>query len=302
MGVSFSGGRGEPVVGSTGNPPTFSGDLTTISEFFAKRSLRRFTTLAGLLASAGVTPGDLAVADDTPGVLYQWDVSGWNALRLPIESSFTYVETVLFTSSGIFEKNDYPWVRAIEVRCVGAGGASGAAEATGSGQVSIGGPGCGGSYAEGFITDIASLSSSEAITVGTAGVGGTGPGGNGGDTSALGVIAEGGDGGGAGSGLALASSVPGAPGAAGSGTGDFVQPGSRGSVGFALQTNRLYRGTAGSSALSPILTDIVVSASTAGVAGLPYGGGGLGPVCAPSNARINGANGATGCVELRLFA
>ena len=38
---------------------------------------------------------------------------------------YVYVDTVYFTSSGTFTKATYPWLRAIRVKCQGAGGGGG---------------------------------------------------------------------------------------------------------------------------------------------------------------------------------
>lgn len=77
MGVAYTGDRGEPVVASSGNTPTFAGDMTSISEFFAARSLRRFSTVAALLASAGSELGDWAVAENAPGAYFAHTGAGW---------------------------------------------------------------------------------------------------------------------------------------------------------------------------------------------------------------------------------
>lgn len=77
MGVAYTGTRDEPVVASSGNTPTFAGDLTTVSAFYAARSLRRFTTVALLLASSGSTVGDAAVAENALGAVFIHTGSGW---------------------------------------------------------------------------------------------------------------------------------------------------------------------------------------------------------------------------------
>lgn len=77
MGVAFTGTRDEPVVASSGNTPTFASDLTEISEFFAERSLRRFTTVVALLASSGSGSSEWAVAENAPGAYFVNNGSGW---------------------------------------------------------------------------------------------------------------------------------------------------------------------------------------------------------------------------------
>lgn len=93
-----------------------------------------------------------------------------------ISTGYRFGGTVYFTSSGTFDKDDYPGLRAIEVELVGGGGAGGNCEATGSGQYAVSGAGGGGAYARKFVLASA-LSDSETVTVGqgssTADQGGT---------------------------------------------------------------------------------------------------------------------------------
>lgn len=93
-----------------------------------------------------------------------------------ISTGYRFGGTVYFISSGTFDKDDYPGLRAIEVELVGGGGAGGNCEATGSGQYAVSGAGGGGAYARKFVLASA-LSDSETVTVGqgssTADPGGT---------------------------------------------------------------------------------------------------------------------------------
>jgi hypothetical protein len=80
--------------------------------------------------------------------------------------------TVYFTSSGTFDKGDYPGLRAVKVKCQGAGGGGGGAATTSSGQGAVGVSGYGGVYVESLIL-AAELSASETVTVGAGGSGGS---------------------------------------------------------------------------------------------------------------------------------
>jgi hypothetical protein len=112
---------------------------------------------------------------------------------------FQLVETIYYTSNATFTKATYPWLRAIRVKCQGAGGGGGGAATTTVGQVSLANGGSGGAYAESFITDIAGLSASVTVTVGSGGAGGAAGANNGssGGTTSFGstVSANGGQGG-----------------------------------------------------------------------------------------------------------
>jgi hypothetical protein len=103
--------------------------------------------------------GDALVYDDALGVYNPGPGGG-----LP-SNAFAFVETVYFTSNGTFTKADYPWLRAIRVKCQGGGGGGGRAVATSSSTVSAGDGGGGGGYAESFITNIASLDASVTVTL-----------------------------------------------------------------------------------------------------------------------------------------
>ena len=134
-------------------------------------------------------------------------------------NSYFYRETLYFTSSGDFKKADFPWLRAIRVKCQGAGGAGGSIQ-NGTG---VSGAGSGGGYAESFIADIESLPDTVQVTVGAGGTTVTGGDGNPGGDSSFGSIVEATGGGGGGSNGS--TSIPGA------GTGDFNINGGWGTPG-----------------------------------------------------------------------
>lgn len=98
------------------------------------------------------------------------------AVPLDLESTlpgYRVGETIYFTSSGTFEKADYPGLRAVRVTCVGAGGGAGGCAATGSGESSVSGAGHAGAIAISFVlADY--LNPAETVTVGTGGSGGSG--------------------------------------------------------------------------------------------------------------------------------
>jgi hypothetical protein len=117
-------------------------------------------------------------------------------------NGFSYAGTVYFTSNGTFVKADPLGtgdigLKAVRVRCQGAGGAGGGAPATTGGQFGFGAPGMAGSYAESFITDIAGLDATVTVTRGAGGAGVSGATGNNGAASSFGtaVSAAGGKGG-----------------------------------------------------------------------------------------------------------
>jgi hypothetical protein len=223
---------------------------------------------------------------------------------------FRFVGTRYFESSGSFEKADPLGtgdigLRAIRVRLVGAGGGSGGAPATTSGQISIAGSGGGGAYGETFITDIAGLSSTETITRGAGGTAAAagGAGGDGGQTSAFGLTADGGQGGGAGTAGTPAAVVGGAPGAGGDVTGfDLNIPGSPAILGQGYATDRLLISIAGASHIGPQRVRAAVFASPAvAVAGSGIGSGGRGSANTPSQSALVGAAGANGIVIIDCF-
>lgn len=84
MAITSYGTRDQPQVASSGNPPDFAEDLTAISDFFAARSLRRFATVAALIASTGSGTDDYAVATNAPGALFRNTGSGWMMYGVPV--------------------------------------------------------------------------------------------------------------------------------------------------------------------------------------------------------------------------
>src|SRR5690606_22288479 len=87
-----------------------------------------------------------------------------------LQSGYRLGETVYFTVSGTFSKADYPGMRAVRVKCQGAGGGGGGVAATGAGERAVSAGGNGGGYAEKFIL-VDDLSGDETVTVGAGEIG-----------------------------------------------------------------------------------------------------------------------------------
>ena len=221
--------------------------------------------------------------------------------------AYRFVETVYFTSSGTFSKGDYPWLRAIRVKCVGAGGGGGGVATTGSSQVSGAPGGGGGGYAESFITDIAGLASSVTVTRGAGGAGGAAGANTGatGGTSSFGglVVAEGG-GGGPGDTAGAVPKIFGAVGAGGLGTaGDITVAGGNGQRVINVVTSFALSGAGGGTVFASVREPSATNTGANGGSGVGFGAGGSGALNAPSQgtARSGGA-GADGILIVELYA
>ena len=248
----------------------------------------------------------------TDGTSNQWVQTGGPAFTN--ETGYRYVQQLELTSSTTFSKATYPWLRAIRVRCLGGGGGGGFVNVTpAAGAVAIASGGAGGTYAESFITDIASLLSSEAVTVGAAGAGGVGStstAATAGGTSSFGttpIVSA--AGGGLGASLTAAVAVPNAfAGTAGNttGTGDIVIPGGGATPRWYDLATMSKFSTGGGNALFPQAqhgsATISAGAGASALAGT-YGVGGMGAAKIQSNATtVNGGAGSSGLVILDLFA
>jgi hypothetical protein len=204
-------------------------------------------------------------------------------------AGFMPVQTLYFTANGSFVKADYPWLRAVRVKCQG-GGAGG----TGS-NVTNGcrGGGSGGTYAESFITDIAGLDASVTVTVGAGGTGGTATastvlGGAGGASSFGSLVSAAGGGPGSGASGGMGTAV---------GTGQLIIPGSGGGGGSLNVAEPRIAGHGGDSVLGANGGGLGDGGALAGRNGLGYGSGGGG--CRSGAA---GGDGAPGIVIVELFA
>lgn len=200
-------------------------------------------------------------------------------------------KVVTFTSSGTFDKADYPWLRAVRVRLVGAGGGGGGASDT---DVGGGGGGAGG-YAESFIP-VDSLAASETLTVGVGGNGNTGGNGSTGGATSFGSLVAANGGGGGLDGQASFNTYAG--GVGGSATaGDFQTGGASG--GQSSEGNTFSQGGTGGSSL---LGGGGRSGNNSGGDNASgYGGGGGGGANnAASTLRAGGAGG-DGVIIVELF-
>jgi hypothetical protein len=220
------------------------------------------------------------------------DAIGRAAINVP---AYRLVQQIVYETPGTvnFQKADYPWLRAIRVKCQGGGGGGGSADGSGSGQ-SAGGGGGGGGYAESFITDIAGLNETVVITVGAGGT--TAP--TSGTASSFGALVSG-AGGGPGessptrtTGTALRTS-----GLGGQGSGDFVVTGSDGGTAAVVGGTSIMTGVGGASFLGQTRVQI----GNGAIGPSPFGSGGAGGHTSSSTSQ-NGGNGSKGIVILELYA
>jgi len=206
--------------------------------------------------------------------------------------NYFFRQTVRFTSSGTFAftKADYPWLRAVRVKCVAPGAPGSGGNSTSRGTAGGGA----GETAESWIL-VADLAASEAVVVGagpTCATGDTAPD-DAPDTTFGGtkVVAKGGE--------AAASSGILSPAGGTGGTGDFLIPGGWGSPGGFSDTSG---GNGGASSMGGGGGGAYwsTSASTNGNPGLAPGSGGGGAFRSGSN--VAGGKGADGVVIVELFA
>jgi len=274
-------------------------------------------TAAAVLTSAPTSAeqGQLWFDSETGNMYFYYvdnDSAQWIQVRsaAPVSSvpdnGYTFVDTVYFTSSGTFEKADYPWLRAIRVKCVGAGGAGAGISATGSGQSGVASGGGGGGYSESFITNIAGLDASVTVTRGAGGSGGVGsgqaPNGTGSAFGSIVTAAAGlGGSGAAGAPPTRRSSAAGAS----PGVGDLALPGgpSNELVTTTFASFSTVGSKGGDSFMSGGAAGPAAGASAAnGISATGFGGGGSGAATFENQSAVNGGNGANGIVIVELFA
>lgn len=189
----------------------------------------------------------------------------------------------------------------VYVQVVGAGGGGGGAAATAAGQACSAGGGGGGGTAYKLIP-IASIGTSEAVTIGTGGTGVSGASGNNGGNSSFGshATANGGSGGTTGAVTTGEGSAAGGAGGTAAG-GDENIPGGYGSTNFTTTAQNTIRNCAGgiSSMSYPVNQN---SANTNGVNGTGYGGGGSGSGNGSSQSARTGGTGSDGiCIVTEIF-
>jgi hypothetical protein len=248
--------------------------------------------------------GDVDITTPTAGEKLVFDGTNWVNLE-----GYVYVDTVYFTSDDTFTKATYPWLRAIRVKCQGAGGGGGGAATSGAGQVTNAAAGGGGGYSESFITDIAGLSSSVTVTVGAGGAGGAAGNnaGSAGGSSSFGtaVVANGGSGGIGGGAFAVpvAGNASSASDTAGA-VGQLLLRGS-GSEGtiFPTATIAVRKSGAPSPVFGKSRVDLLTFTGGNGETGENFGSGGGGGANAQNQATArSGGAGAAGIVIVELYA
>jgi hypothetical protein len=221
---------------------------------------------------------------------------------------YRFVQQVRFTSNGQFVKADYPWLRAIRVRCVGGGGAGGGVDATGAGTINCAAGGGSGGYSESFITDIAGLDASVTVTRGGGGAGVSAGNGNNGVASSFGSLVVANPGSGGDRDAAVSSPPQGQRGALGgaAGVGDLTIAGGSGGAILVTNATKTFVNTGGHGAASyfggggrPPRTG---TGSVNGESGLAIGSGGSGAATLQNQVARTGGAGANGIVIVDLYA
>lgn len=80
MSKTSDGTKDQPQFASSGNPPTFAADLTLLSDFYASRSFRTFTTVALMKSASGKAAGDFAAATNAPEAVFRYNGSTWDMI------------------------------------------------------------------------------------------------------------------------------------------------------------------------------------------------------------------------------
>jgi hypothetical protein len=261
-----------------------------LNNFLMKQTIATFADEAERDAELTVPKtGQVVFIEDI--AVYQWyNGAGWVVFLDPDGSGYVFQEQVIFTSTGDFEKADYPYLKAIRARLVGGGGGGG----SGQNSDAVGGGGGGGGYSEAFYTDMSEVSDSFTVFVGAGGAGGGGDGVPGGGTDFLFTSANGGDGG-----AGATTTTPGLGGSGGNGIGGEINIfGERGSRGFLQVVGARQGGKGGDSEFGR--GGVSLSTGGSGVNGNGYGSGGSGAAANSSTVRTGG-DGMPGIVILDLF-
>lgn len=178
-----------------------SGDVLTAAQ------VQGYLQDQAIMYFANATARDAAVTSPTEGMacyladtnyLQLYDGSAWQNVisTAGVPAGGGQKQLVTFTSSGTFTKASYSSYSQAEITVVGGGGAGGGAETSGGGYWSVGsGGGAGGTAV--VIVPLASMATSETVTVGAGGTGvAAADGGNGSSTSfGTWAVATGGNGG-----------------------------------------------------------------------------------------------------------
>ncbi|UGL63249.1 hypothetical protein SEA_TOKKI_20 [Arthrobacter phage Tokki] len=251
-----------------------------------------------------IEAGRVEFADDTEAAAATATDKALTPGNLKSIPGHRLMQTVKYTSSGVFTKASFPACKAIRVRLVGGGGGGGAGRPAATGNHSSGGGGGGGGYAEKWIT-VASLAATETVTVGAGGTG-TSTQGTAGGTSTFGSHCGAGGGGGGNTASDQTLLVPALGGTSGVGTaGDLLIGGSAGNMGFGYAT----LGVAGEGGSSQFGGGGAANGGPSGggtYAGFPgqgygAGGGGSAQNAGASGTTIGGA-GSAGLVLVDVFA
>lgn len=221
---------------------------------------------------------------------------------LSLQHGYRFVKILYFTENDTFEKDIYPWLRAIEVEVQGGGGSGGGVEkTTGSDRAEAGGGG-GGGYAKKFIT-VDELAVTEQIVIGAgAAPAASAKDGKDGGTSSFGqhLSASGGKAGKLGAAGSGAFSYNGGNGGQGSG-GDLNIEGGEGGCGRRIDAYASYANHGGESQLAG--RAVSTGTNTTGRAGRKYGGGSTGARNGGLDQAARGSvEGADGIVIITLFA
>jgi hypothetical protein len=287
-------------------------DASDVNTYLMDQSVMTFGGTAAR-GSAITTPveGMVAYLEDS-STIEAYNSTDWVTVANAGSPSFSFVQTLYFTSSGSFVKATYPWLRAIKVKTVGGGGGGAGCATTGAGQVAVGGAGGGAATAESFITDIGSLAGTVTVLVGDGGSGGVGSAnGNDGGESSFGdgesyeVSALGGNSGS----LFAAGAVPRQTGNSGltqtTGVGDLVLPGSTATPRALINDSAtiVARPNGGSSSLGVGSAGGATLTSSSGSSGAGYGAGGTGGMNAQNRGSAqDGGAGSGGIVIIELYA
>lgn len=249
------------------------------------------------------------IEDDLAGRNQNWAAIEEEVIRIDgdiqniRETGYRYVDTLYLTEDTTFEKANYPWLRAVRVKCQGGGGAGGGTAATISEQSACGNGGSGGDYAEALL-DLSALPASVNVTIGAGGKGVVDTVGGNGGTSSFGnlVVAPGGIGGTRQPSSATIWQWDETPPSSTAPTGDFFIKGCPGEGARRIAADRPMNGAGGASHLGAGGGHISMGGST-GINGRLYGGGGSGSVGRGAGGpAAKGGDGAPGIVIIELYA
>jgi hypothetical protein len=279
-------------------------DASDVNTFLMDQSVMTFADSAAR-GSAITTPveGMVAYLEDS-NTIQAYNSTAWVTVANAGTASFNFVQTLYFTSSGTFTKATYPWLRAIRVKCQGAGGGGGGSAATIASQLAVAAPGTGGVYAESFITDIAGLDASITVTRGAGGAGGAAgnnSGSDGGSSSFGSLVSANGGIGGPGAAPGNTQNFTSTKNGPTTGTGDLVIPGGSTSCGPQVRTDFVVSQTSGGSFLAGSTT-LGNSISLTGANGKNFGGGATGAQNTASQSARAGGTGGNGIVIVELYA